>query len=468
MAGNYCVMNVKKNKNAAVKKLQMEANRELKNYKNDVVPDRSNLNKFFVKCDDWNKKINEVLESEGIEKKENSVVLLTSVYAYSPEWGEGKSREEILSYFEKCVAFEQRKGVVISAVVHFDETTPHLHCATIPIADVPDQIAVPVVKKDEDGNALMDETGSPIYERYEKGKSKGKIKYKRINKTDENGNVQTHRGLNAKYIIGNKVRMSRMQTEFWETCGKPCGLSRGEIRVEDGEESRKRLDEADYKAKRIVERAKEQAEDAQFYQYQQEFVLQEREETVDFLFDAVRRSQADLKAREDNLTEKEEKVRKSQNMLSEGQRVLQEQKDEFTREMAKGRLLLNCERQEVREAKVKAQEAENQYKTMVEGMRQDKEEFQKQKDDIDAFMERMVDAYHALCDCKWETPNDIALEVMGQVRFKSGKTVLDMYNAEVEKRVVPKVNREEAAKQTFGDLYREYTEKHEQWNGMGL
>lgn len=260
MSEKYCVLNMKKNGRSDVKGLQDEANRTAEKYKNEIKKERTKDNYFFKRCDDWNSKITEVLEENHIEEKNKSVVLVTSVYSASSEFFEGKSRDEILEYFEKCFEFECRNGSVISAVVHFDEGTPHMQAAKIPIVNTPVEVCSIVPKKDEDGKILMDADGNPVAERYEHGKQKGRIKYKRTVLKDENGCVVTHKGLSAKYLFGNKVKMSKTQTEFWEQCGKQFGLSRGEIRVETQEEAKEHLTEAQYKAEQIIKDAEQKAE----------------------------------------------------------------------------------------------------------------------------------------------------------------------------------------------------------------
>lgn len=259
MADNYCVMNVQKQHRCDVKGLQDEANRTAKDYKNSVDANRTKDNIYLVKSEDWHRSINTALEEAGVKEDKNSVVLVTTLYSASPEWFLEHSRDDAVDYFKRCLAYEQKKGKVISAVLHFDETTPHMQVATVPIIDVPSQVCTPRWKKDTDGNEILDEDGNRVPEVYTSGKSKGKIKYKRENVLDENGNVVTHKGLNAFWLIGNKVKMSREQTVFWERCGEPFGMQRGEIRVIDGAEAKKRKDEATFTAERIIDDARREA-----------------------------------------------------------------------------------------------------------------------------------------------------------------------------------------------------------------
>lgn len=264
MSEQFCVMNSQKQHRADVRGLQMECNREYANqerYKGDIDPQRSSQNRYLVKSDDWNASVSDVLEAEGVKENRASVVLVTTVYSASPEWFEQHTKAEAEAYFETCLDYERKtKGTPINAVVHWDEKTPHMHVATVPVVAVQDTRAVPVVVKDKDGNELTDEDGNPVYERYAKGKSKGQVKYRREKVFDDDGNPVMHVGLSAKTVFGNRVAMSKRQTEFYEVCGKPFGMSRGEIRVETPEVARQHMTEAQMRAQGIVHDAEAEAQ----------------------------------------------------------------------------------------------------------------------------------------------------------------------------------------------------------------
>lgn len=106
-------------------------------------------------------------------------------------------------FFKDCVKFFADKyGAenIISAVVHKDETTPHLHLNLVPITN---------------------------------GKLCSKDLY-------------------------DRKKLSELQTEFYEKAGKKWGLERGKFKS-----GSKHLNAAEYKAQRIVEEAEQQAEKMQ-------------------------------------------------------------------------------------------------------------------------------------------------------------------------------------------------------------
>ena len=66
----------------------------------------------------------------------NSVRVVETLITASPEFFEGKKREEVRAYFEHALGFLQGRIApenFISAVVHMDEKTPHMHVSFVPI-----------------------------------------------------------------------------------------------------------------------------------------------------------------------------------------------------------------------------------------------------------------------------------------------------------------------------------------------
>lgn len=84
-------------------------------------------------------RIKNVLEKNGITKtRKNAVVLAELLFTASPTFFDKKSDEEIKQFFQECLDFAAReygKENIVSAVVHMDEKTPHLHLELVPIKD---------------------------------------------------------------------------------------------------------------------------------------------------------------------------------------------------------------------------------------------------------------------------------------------------------------------------------------------
>lgn len=110
-------------------------------YHNAVDVSRSDSN-YIIKDIDIDKLEEEYKKILGKATiKRNSVLALDNVY-YLPEsfkFSKDLSpleRKCINKYFEKCVEFNENKyGVSLWAVVHHDETRPHLHIMSVPLTD---------------------------------------------------------------------------------------------------------------------------------------------------------------------------------------------------------------------------------------------------------------------------------------------------------------------------------------------
>lgn len=123
-----------------IKGLQMEQDREGKIRNEDIDSKRTNRNFDFIESEDnlyhRVKKRVALLKATGSRVQTNSVVtysnILTVPAETAAEWGEEKTDK----YFEACKDyFVERWGIenVVSAKVHKDETTPHMHLHFLPV-----------------------------------------------------------------------------------------------------------------------------------------------------------------------------------------------------------------------------------------------------------------------------------------------------------------------------------------------
>lgn len=143
----FAIHRVEKCKKTAVFGLQIEANRTVADHekgrnfdKSDIDWERTKLNQHFkgLHCQNLSEGISQELKKAGITKapKSNAVVLLDGLYTASPEWFEGKSKAEIIDFFKDCLKFHiQHYGIPLNAVIHWDEKSPHLAVASVPILE---------------------------------------------------------------------------------------------------------------------------------------------------------------------------------------------------------------------------------------------------------------------------------------------------------------------------------------------
>lgn len=133
--------NAQKNKMSDVKGKENEQERKGFIRNKDIDLDKTYLNYDLVESNlnlyqRVKKRVEEVRENSKIQK--NSVVDVSNIITLNKEqfekWGENKSREyfrEVYNYF----CYEFGKENVISAKIHMDETTPHMHLHFVPIKD---------------------------------------------------------------------------------------------------------------------------------------------------------------------------------------------------------------------------------------------------------------------------------------------------------------------------------------------
>lgn len=190
----FCVMNIQKRKKNDITGIQREATRTATEYNNQVKPGMDALNVSLIQSNNWMQNIQDEINRAGAKTRSNSVVALDAIYTASGDFFKDKSTEECNQYFRDCLQFHQRKfGHVVSAVIHYDETTPHLHILSVPLT--------------QDGR------------------------------------------LSAREIIGNRANLSRMQTEFFEQVGKEHGLERG-IQM-DGQEKKQHISAQEHRLQEI-------------------------------------------------------------------------------------------------------------------------------------------------------------------------------------------------------------------------
>ena len=131
---------------------------------------------------------------------------------------------EVKEFFERAYAFALRyigyhctDENILSAVVHYDETTPHLQLYYLPLVETAKK---KVYALDKDGKVLRNAKGSPVQTKDENGKSLYeyvKLEHPKLCSSD----FWAERG--GQHSYGN------MQDEFYEAISVRYGLERGEV-----------------------------------------------------------------------------------------------------------------------------------------------------------------------------------------------------------------------------------------------
>lgn len=168
----YCIMRMEKRKRSDIAGLQREATRTAVEYNNQVTPGMEIYNQELVHSDAWLADIQREIDAAGAKTRSNSVVGLDTIYTASPEFFKLHDTQTIDKFFQDCLEYHrQHYGHVVSAVVHYDEQTPHMHIMSVPLT--------------RDGR------------------------------------------LSAREIVGGRAQMSHAQDNFFEQVGQRYGLERG-------------------------------------------------------------------------------------------------------------------------------------------------------------------------------------------------------------------------------------------------
>lgn len=202
----FCIMRTEKRKRTDLGGIQRENTRTATEYNNRVNPGMDVFNVTLKESSNWLQDIDNEIRAAGAKSRSNSVLALDTIYTASPEFFQGKANAENDKFFQDCLKFhESRFGHIISAVVHYDETTPHLHVISVPLT--------------KDGR------------------------------------------LSARDVIGNKAKMSKTQDQFFEQVGRNYGLARG-IHM-DGQEKKQHISAQEHELREIkqeIAREKEHLE----------------------------------------------------------------------------------------------------------------------------------------------------------------------------------------------------------------
>lgn len=190
----FCIMRTEKRKRTDLGGIQRENTRTATGYNNRVAPGMDIFNVVLKESDNWLQDISNEIKAAGAKARSNSVLALDTIYTASPQFFQERTNAENDKFFQDCLKFHNEHfGHIISAVVHYDETTPHLHIISVPLT--------------KDGR------------------------------------------LSARDVIGNKAKMSKTQDAFFEQVGRGYGLERG-IHM-DGQEKKTHISAQEHELREI-------------------------------------------------------------------------------------------------------------------------------------------------------------------------------------------------------------------------
>ena len=185
MKAQYAILRFAKYKGPEISNIEAHNERTKEKYASnpDVDTSRSHLNFHLVTPQrKYRAEAEKQIAEAGCRTRSDSVRVVEALVTASPEFFKGKKKGEIKAYFQEALDFireHQDPKTIISAVVHMDEKTPHMHLCFVPLT--------------ADGR------------------------------------------LSAKEIVGNKKKLTQWQDRFWEHMVKKYpDLERGESAGETG------------------------------------------------------------------------------------------------------------------------------------------------------------------------------------------------------------------------------------------
>ena len=185
MKAQYAILRFAKYKGPEISHIESHNERTKEKYASnpDVDTSRSHLN-FHLATPErkYRAEAEKQIAEAGCRTRSDSVRVVEALVTASPEFFKGKKKSEVKAYFTEALDFIQKyqsKDTIISAVVHMDEKTPHMHLCFVPLTE--------------------------------------------------------DKRLSAKEIVGNKKKLTWWQDEFWKHMVKKYpDLERGESVSETG------------------------------------------------------------------------------------------------------------------------------------------------------------------------------------------------------------------------------------------
>lgn len=137
----FAILRFAKYKGPEISKIEAHNERTKKEYKSnpDVDQSRSKDNVHLITPErKYRAESDRQIKAAGCRTRSDSVRLVEAMFTATPEFFKGKTQEEIRAFFQEALEFltaHQAKETIISAVIHMDEKTPHMHLSFVPLTE---------------------------------------------------------------------------------------------------------------------------------------------------------------------------------------------------------------------------------------------------------------------------------------------------------------------------------------------
>lgn len=137
----YAILRFAKYKGPEIGNIEAHNERTKEKYASnpDVDTSRSKYNFHLIQPErKYRAEAERQIAAAGCRTRKDSVRVVETLVTASPEFFKGKKQAEIRAYFEDALRFiekHQSKETILSAVVHVDERTPHMHLCFVPLTE---------------------------------------------------------------------------------------------------------------------------------------------------------------------------------------------------------------------------------------------------------------------------------------------------------------------------------------------
>lgn len=139
MNNQYAIMRFAKYKGPEISRIEGHNERTKETYASnpDIDPTRTHLNFHLIEpTNRYRAEAERQIAEAQCRTRTDSVRLVETLITCSPEFFKGKNEKAIRAYFQHALDFlvgKQRPETFVSAVVHLDEKTPHMHVTFVPL-----------------------------------------------------------------------------------------------------------------------------------------------------------------------------------------------------------------------------------------------------------------------------------------------------------------------------------------------
>ena len=135
----YAIMRFAKYKGPEISNIEAHNERTKEKYASnpDIDRSRSKYNFHLIEpASGYRTEAESQIQAAGCRTRTDSVRVVEAMFTATPEFFKGKKLPEVRRYFEESLRFfeqHQSRKTIISAVVHMDEKTPHMHLSFVPL-----------------------------------------------------------------------------------------------------------------------------------------------------------------------------------------------------------------------------------------------------------------------------------------------------------------------------------------------